>query len=628
MLLKFFKRGGTDDTRRTLGGSAVKTYLLGTDDKPRENARLLLGNPDDDTEIINGLTFAKVYTSGCLSFHEDEQITEDQKYDIIEDFEKMMFVGLEPHQYTSYWVEHTDKNRLELNFVFPNVELTSGKSLQVYYHFRDLNLVNAWKDLTNDKYNLINPSDLDKRRDVSPSIAPNIMKDWATSNKQSIIDKLKRFTEAEDIKAQLTDLVLTQSELRRQQGNPLTSQDDIADMLKDYGFEISRKGKDSISIKNPDPTKKNIKLKGVIYERTVNAASIHYIAQRSLQKGTSDPDIDTSLSEHEKQKCLKQSQITFITELEKRRKRHLQRYALNDEATNPIPPLCKEIRDTHHELTPSADNQSATYHRQLEQAVGRFAPENRPDIGSEESATTATAGPSPLTINTQLIHDAIESAAATRGRATQPPNPSLQPTNQPVYRRIKTATTVRNNRIGKRTRRISAIIREFAPDLDEIADSLLTERHRHQHGIEQVTEFADSHAERAESLNAVTRRIRKRKDGYANELRRVKTTTSELEFIASTVSAVVEAVIELFKQLYAGLKQQAYSYASQGGLSIRQIDTQQKRQVTQAEAKSYIDNHPYDLSGYQQLALTVQDWDRQKKNNDKTDEPTFRGFGM
>ena len=332
MLLKFFKRGGTDDDRRTLGGSAVKTYLLGTEEKPRENARLLLGSPDEDTEIINGLKFAKVYTSGCLSFHEDERITEQQKYDIIEDFEKMMFVGLEPHQYTSYWVEHTDKNRLELNFVFPNVELTSGKSLQVYYHFRDLNLVNAWKDLTNDKYGLINPSDLDKRRDVTPSIAPNIMKDWATSDKQSIIDKLKRFTEAEDIKTQLTDLVLTQAELRRQQGSPLNSQDDIADMLKEYGFKISRKGKDSISIKNPDPTKKNIKLKGAIYESDVTADIISHIAQRSSPNPTTNHD-ETS----ERADRTRRAETTFSTELEKRRERHHQRYATAREPTIGLP---------------------------------------------------------------------------------------------------------------------------------------------------------------------------------------------------------------------------------------------------------------------------------------------------
>ena len=96
MLTKFFKRGGTDDDRRTLGGSAVKHYLLGSDDQPREKARLLLGDPDEVTEIINGLPFAKVYSSGCLSFHEKDLLTDAQKFEIIEDFEAMMFVGLQP----------------------------------------------------------------------------------------------------------------------------------------------------------------------------------------------------------------------------------------------------------------------------------------------------------------------------------------------------------------------------------------------------------------------------------------------------------------------------------------------------------------------------------------------------
>lgn len=96
MLTKFFKRGGTDDDRRTLGGSAVKHYLLGSDDQPREKARLLLGDPDEVTEIINGLPFAKVYSSGCLSFHEKDLLTDAQKFEIIEDFEAMMFVAYNP----------------------------------------------------------------------------------------------------------------------------------------------------------------------------------------------------------------------------------------------------------------------------------------------------------------------------------------------------------------------------------------------------------------------------------------------------------------------------------------------------------------------------------------------------
>ena len=362
MLLKFFKRGGTDDDRRTLGGSAVKNYLLGTNDQPRKKARLLLGDADEVTEIINGLPFAKVYTSGCLSFHEDDKLAEAQKFDIMADFEAMMFVGLEPHQYTSYWVEHTDKGRVELNFVFPNVELVSGNHLQVYYHNRDLNLVNSWKNLTNDKYGFINPSDLEYRRDVTPSIGPNLLKDWDQSNKQKIIDKLKHYQSIEDFKQQLTDVVLTQAALRQQTDEPLTCQDDVAKLLEDFGFEISRRGKDSISIKNPDPTKKNIKLKGVIYERDVTQSIISYIAQRTGPNQAANP-IPAGTREDQ----LRTAETIFPSELEKRRERHYQRYDENLRAARAL------------------SRQQSKLKRQPSKAASKLAQSDLSDLGERQT---------------------------------------------------------------------------------------------------------------------------------------------------------------------------------------------------------------------------------------------------
>ena len=369
MLLKFFKRGGTDDDRRTLGGSAVKNYLLGTNDQPRKKARLLLGDADEVTEIINGLPFAKVYTSGCLSFHEDDKLAEAQKFDIMADFEAMMFVGLEPHQYTSYWVEHTDKGRVELNFVFPNVELVSGNHLQVYYHNRDLNLVNSWKNLTNDKYGFINPSDLENRRDVTPSIGPNLLKDWDQSNKQKIIDKLKHYQSIEDFKQQLTDVVLTQAALRQQTDEPLTCQDDVAKLLEDFGFEISRRGKDSISIKNPDPTKKNIKLKGVIYERDVTQSIISYIAQRTGPNQAANP-IPTGTREDQ----LRTAETIFPSELEKRRERHYQRYDENLRAARAL------------------SRQQSKLKRQPSKAASKLAQSDLSDLGERQTGLAWDVG--------------------------------------------------------------------------------------------------------------------------------------------------------------------------------------------------------------------------------------------
>lgn len=45
----------------------------------------------------------------------------------MQSFEEALFEGLERG------TEHTDKGRLELNFVIPNVELSTRKRLQPYF---------------------------------------------------------------------------------------------------------------------------------------------------------------------------------------------------------------------------------------------------------------------------------------------------------------------------------------------------------------------------------------------------------------------------------------------------------------------------------------------------------------
>lgn len=169
MLVRFFRHGGTkNNTTRTKGGETVKTYLLGTASQPRQGVKVLRGDPDITTEVINGSPHSQIYTSGVLSFAPDErQLTDQEKQDIMGDFEATLFVGLEQGQYSGYWVEHSDKDRQELHFVFANVELTTGKALPVYYHKTDLRLIDSWKTLTNDRYGLIDPND--RKRDFTPT---------------------------------------------------------------------------------------------------------------------------------------------------------------------------------------------------------------------------------------------------------------------------------------------------------------------------------------------------------------------------------------------------------------------------------------------------------------------------
>ena len=80
----------------------------------------------------------------------------------MEKFESIIFCGLESDQYNILWVEHTDKDRLELNFLIPNQELRSGNRLQPFYYVADKRRVNAFQDIINHDYKLTDPHDTTK----------------------------------------------------------------------------------------------------------------------------------------------------------------------------------------------------------------------------------------------------------------------------------------------------------------------------------------------------------------------------------------------------------------------------------------------------------------------------------
>ena len=155
MVVKFFsnKKGGS-----------VKAldYLLNEREKDG-TARVLAGDEQLTRNIINSISFKHKVCVGCLSF-EEENIDEDLKYKIMSDFEKHLLPSLESDQYNILWVEHTDKNRLELNFVIPKIELTRKIALNPFYHKQDLSRVDTWQNLTNITYGFTDPKDPAKER--------------------------------------------------------------------------------------------------------------------------------------------------------------------------------------------------------------------------------------------------------------------------------------------------------------------------------------------------------------------------------------------------------------------------------------------------------------------------------
>ena len=248
MVVKFFgnKKGGS---------TASIDYLL-NERKETGKARLLQGNEQLTRDIINSLNFKQKTTVGCLSF-EEKNISEDLKYKLMADFENMLLPNMQD-RYNILWVEHTDKGRLELNFVIPKIDLESQKSLNPYYHKADLKRVELWQDLTNLENSFTNPKDPAKARTLETNSKElHLSKDYETLDKT------------------LHELV---------NAGALESRADIIELLQKNNIEVTRTGADYLAIKLPE-SKKAKRFKGEIYnEQFTSTGELDKVSERKKRE--------------------------------------------------------------------------------------------------------------------------------------------------------------------------------------------------------------------------------------------------------------------------------------------------------------------------------------------------------
>ena len=236
MIVKFHPRGRG-------GGAGPVDYLLGKD-RHRVGATVLQGKPEEVRELIDASPYAKKYTSGVLSFAEQD-LPYGQREKLMASFERVLMPGLDKDQYSVLWVEHQDKGRLELNFLIPNTELLTGKRIQPYYDRADRPRIDAWQTIVNGKLGLHDPNAPENRRAlVTPSALPQSKQEAA----QAITRGLVSLVSSGDLK----------------------TRQDVTEALESAGFEVVRTTKSSISIADPDGGR-NIRLKGAIYEQSFNA---------------------------------------------------------------------------------------------------------------------------------------------------------------------------------------------------------------------------------------------------------------------------------------------------------------------------------------------------------------------
>ena len=239
-------------------------YLLGKN-RDREHAKILDGNEQEIAELIDSSPFSKKYTSGCLSFYESD-LSEEAKKQVMAKFEQCLFPGMNENQYRVLWIEHKDKineetgeQRLELNFLIPNVEIESGQRLQPYYHEADLPRIDLFKKITNFEYQLHDPNDPLCRQ--------------AVTTKKNLPKAVKDIKSVIDIEAQ-----------KAVEAGLIADRASMTQWLTNLGLEITREIKSGISIKNPHNEEgRHIRLTGAIYEQDfrVGAESAELTRQAS-----------------------------------------------------------------------------------------------------------------------------------------------------------------------------------------------------------------------------------------------------------------------------------------------------------------------------------------------------------
>ena len=229
MVVKFFanKQGGSE---------RAIDYLLNEREMQR-TARTLQGDPSVTRKIIQSINRKQKVCVGCLSF-EEGNIPEADKYILMDEFEKMLLPTMQ-ERYNILWVEHTDKGRLELNFVIPKVDLYTGKALNPYYHKADV----SRKELFEDKWNLT--------RGYSSAKDPSKARTLNASMKQHYLSK-----DYDELDALLHQLVADRM---------LQNRDQLIETLKEH-VEVTRISYDSISVKLPEH-KKAKRFNGGIYAK-------------------------------------------------------------------------------------------------------------------------------------------------------------------------------------------------------------------------------------------------------------------------------------------------------------------------------------------------------------------------
>ncbi len=511
MLVKFWgtNQGGGD-------GDGSVNYLL-NERVEQGTAKVLKGDANLTKSLLLSLTQKHKACVGCLSF-EEPNINESLKYELMESFENALLTESMQNRYNILWVEHTDKGRLELNFVIPRIDLITQKAFTPYYHSADITRIDLWKDCINLKHNFTNPKDLEKRHNIQQHQTKN------PKNKELLAtyEKLDK---------------LIQDNL----GKLFNNRDDIINFLKSNQCEVTRQGKDYISVKLPKESKTK-RLKGFYYHETFRTIAdireqLSEVRQRESQRERSNSH--TTSDNH----------AELLRELENKlheRIEHKQRYYERLHQADPSNP-----RDLKEQPPRTRESQQRTQ-QDYTSEVDRFRETILPKP-SQKILTDAIKFPCGVSRNGSNINGGILSNHSTKQgqgiRTFTERSLSVKTRNRPTKQRQSTENLRSNTDQEIRRKNAERLLKQVAERFNQRSREL-TERERDlaQRKEQRNREFRerqkraiDQARESYSRISKTKQRLQKLRDRNIKLERELRNAIANTQHIISQISSFRES---------------------------------------------------------------------------------------
>lgn len=217
---------------------------------------VMSGDMERTISLIDSNSNKNKYTSGVVAWAPEDNPSLDQQKAVMDSFEKYAFSGLDRDQYDILWVRHLHEGNVELHFVIPKKELSTGKALNVAPPGHE-KYFDEWRYMWNYSVGWASPDEPERQKAAQQD--KHVVKMDAALLKAGL-------EKSDDPKRLISEFLV-----QRLEAGLLKNRADVTAALIDAGFEINRQGLDYISIR-PEPNAKPIRLKGLLYDSNFTAS--------------------------------------------------------------------------------------------------------------------------------------------------------------------------------------------------------------------------------------------------------------------------------------------------------------------------------------------------------------------